>query len=66
MSTEEAGWPTDPPADHVFDESGVNLFTDELTNVDASEWDVDTAVLWGDEIDEADPGAATIDLDLFL
>ena len=66
MPSDGAGWPTDPPADQDFDASGVNLFTEELTNVDPSEWDVDTAVLWGDEIDEADLGAAPLDLDPFL
>ena len=65
MSSDRAGWAPDPPADQDFDVSGVNLFTAELTNVDASEWDVDTAVLWGEEIDEADPGAAQLGLDLF-
>lgn len=65
MSSDRAQWPTDPTADHDFDVSGENLFTAELTNVDASEWDIDTAVLWGEEIDEADPGVTQFGLDLF-
>jgi len=66
MSSDGAGWPTEPPADQDCDVSGANLFTDELTNVDASEWDVETADLWGDEIDEVASGAAPLGLDLFL
>ncbi|WP_188509292.1 hypothetical protein [Conyzicola nivalis] len=46
--------------------SDVNLFTDELTNVDASEWDLDTAVLWGNETNEPGLEAAPLGLDLFL
>jgi hypothetical protein len=26
-----------------------NLFTDEIENVNASDWDVDTALIWGDD-----------------
>lgn len=55
----------DPPPDHDFDVSGVGLFTEELANVDASEWDVDTATLWG-EIEEPNFGAAPPGPDLFL
>ena len=66
MSSDGAGWPTDSPADQDSDVSGVNLFTEELTNVDASDWDFDTAALWGDEIDGADFGAAPLGLDFYL
>lgn len=66
MSGDGASWPTGPPADHDFDVSGANLFTEELANVDATEWDVDTAALWGDAVDETDLGAAPLGPDLFL
>ncbi|GAB3606565.1 hypothetical protein GCM10027413_19740 [Conyzicola nivalis] len=66
MTSDGPGWLTDPPADRASDVSDVNLFTDELTNVDASEWDLDTAVLWGNETNEPGLEAAPLGLDLFL
>jgi hypothetical protein len=33
-----------------------NLFTEEIENVNASDWDVDTALIWGD-----DGGHAAVD-----
>lgn len=41
-----AGALSDPTAG---DPTAGNLFTAEIENVDASDWDVDTALLWGDE-----------------
>jgi len=66
MSSDGAAWPTNEPADQGFDLVHENLFTEELTNVDASEWDVDTADLWGAEIDDVDLGAAPFGPDLLL
>jgi hypothetical protein len=66
MSSDGAGWPGDDPPDHDFDLARENLFTEELTNVDASEWDVDTADLWGAEIGDAVLGAAPFGPELLL
>ena len=66
MSSDGAGWPSEQPLEQDIDLSLDNLFTEELTNVDASEWDVDTATLWGDEIDGADLGTAQPGPELLL
>lgn len=39
-------------ADALSDPIAANLFTDEIEHVDASDWDVDTALIWGDEVDD--------------
>jgi len=42
-----------------------NLFTDEIENVNASDWDVDTALIWGDDGEPAaldDSGAVDFPL----
>jgi len=39
----------DDPSDAFADPSASNLFAAELENVDASAWDVDTELIWGDE-----------------
>lgn len=41
-------------ADAVFDPAPANLFTDEIEHVVASDWDVDTALIWGDDVDALD------------
>ena len=66
MSGDGTGWALEPLDDHEPDVSGANLFTEELANVDASEWDVDTAALWGDEVDDTDLGDVPLGPDLFL
>ncbi|MFB7894222.1 hypothetical protein ACFC1I_18620 [Microbacterium sp. NPDC056044] len=33
----------------VEDDPFANMFTDEIVNVTASDWDVDADVLWGDD-----------------
>ncbi|GAA1532917.1 hypothetical protein HD600_001949 [Microbacterium ginsengiterrae] len=40
--------PWEGPADPFADPSGLNAFTQEIENVDASDWDVDSDSLWGD------------------
>ena len=54
------GWRHDlaePDAD-----PSANLFADEIENVDASDWDVDTALIWGDGGDSAGGGDLGIPL----
>jgi hypothetical protein len=50
------GTPTvdDPWATGDF---GTDMFSSEIANVDASDWDVDTDLIWGDD-DPADDGGA--------
>jgi hypothetical protein len=48
-------WGIDPP-DAYSDPTAANLFTAEIEHVDASDWDVDTALIWGDEIDDGGAG----------
>ena len=65
-----AGSPADPDDDldaDVWDddaEAGAdlapNLFSDEIENLDASDWDVDSALIWGDQGDAADAGGLDI------
>lgn len=49
----------DAPDDDApdIDISGANMFTEEIENVDASDWDVDSDLLWGN-----DGAEATIDI----
>lgn len=60
---EDESW--DAPLDPFADPAGVDMFTQEIENVDASDWDVDSASLWGDEgMDTgADLGDASFDID---
>ena len=37
-----------------------NLFSDEIESLDASDWDVDSTLIWGDQGDAADPGGFDI------
>ncbi|WP_396657594.1 hypothetical protein [Microbacterium sp.] len=37
---------------------GADMFSSEIANVDASDWDVDTDLIWGDDGDPADDGGA--------
>ena len=60
MSSDEFGRTGEPglgdePWDEPGDLSGMNMFTQEIENVDASDWKVDSDSLWGDE--EFDVGA---------
>ena len=57
----------DDPFDVFADPSASNLFSAELENVDASAWDVDTELIWGDDgrgpaVD--DDGATGLDFSL--
>lgn len=49
-------WADDLP-DAFGDAATMNWFSDEIENVSASDWDEDTAQIWGDE----DGGSATVD-----
>jgi hypothetical protein len=52
-------------AESLIDPSAANLFTAEIENVNASDWDVDTALIWGDDGgDDAVDGGETLGLDL--
>ena len=56
MASDEVGggpWEADP-ADAAFDPAPANLFTEEIEHLDASDWDVDTALIWGDDVDGLD------------
>jgi hypothetical protein len=57
-----ADGPWDAGSDDSFaDAAGANLFTAEIENVNAADWDeVDTALLWGDDggdVGGGDPSA---------
>lgn len=56
----------DEPADPFADPLSVNLFTQEIENVDTSDWDVDSDSLWGDAATDAvtDVGGGSFDIDL--
>ncbi|WP_157002779.1 hypothetical protein [Agromyces laixinhei] len=57
----DSAWESDP-ADVFSDPTAVNLFTAEIEHVDASDWDVDTALIWGDEVDDVvDSGGIGVD-----
>ncbi|MGO2746139.1 hypothetical protein [Microbacterium sp.] len=53
------------PDDASPDLTGMNMFTEEIQNVDASDWDVDSNSLWGDEGTDivADIGGGPFDID---
>ena len=65
-----AGSPADPDdeldADVWDDDAEVgtdlapNLFSDEIESLDASDWDVDSALIWGDPGGAADAGGFDI------
>jgi len=55
----------DDLTDPFADPAAANLFSAEIENVNASDWDVDTSVIWGDEAGSADiDGGDTLGLDL--
>ena len=55
----------DDIADPFADPASVNLFSAEIENVNASDWDVDTASIWGDEAGNGDvDGGEALGLDL--
>ncbi len=43
--------------DSSFDAFDADIFTREIENVSASDWDVDTDLLWGEPDAPDDPGA---------
>ncbi len=53
-------------ADPFADPATANLFSAEIENVNASDWDVDTASIWGDEAGSADidEGGESLGIDL--
>ncbi len=57
------GTPSD--GDETYDVSGANMFTEELENINASDWDVDSDLLWGDDGAEGtvDIGDGSFDTD---
>lgn len=65
-----AGSPTDPDDDldaDVWDDGAEvgadlapNLFSDEIESLDASDWDADSALIWGDQGDAAGAGGFDI------
>lgn len=65
-----AGSPADPDDDldadvwddeaEVGTELAPNLFSDEIESLDASDWEVDSALIWGDQGDAADAGGFDI------
>ena len=56
----------DDLTDSYADPGSANLFSAEIENVNASDWDVDTALIWGADGGEAatDGGGDTLGLDL--
>ena len=56
----------DDSADPFADPASANLFSAEIENVNASDWDIDTASIWGDEAGDADidGGGEALGLDL--
>lgn len=66
MSSDALG-PFDTPSDgdETYDISGANMFTEEIENINASDWDVDSDLLWGDDGAEAtvDIGDGVFDTD---
>ena len=52
VGLDDGVWEADP--DPVSDPAAANLFTAEIEHVDASDWDVDAALIWGDDIDDLD------------
>jgi hypothetical protein len=51
--------------DSSFDALSADAFTQEIENVSASDWDVDTDLLWGDPEPIDDPSADGIDPGFF-
>lgn len=49
--------------DSSFDVFGGDVFTREIENVSASDWDVDSDLLWGEPDAPDDPGADAIGAD---
>ena len=44
----------DALGDPFADPATANLFSAEIENVNASDWDIDTASIWGDEAGDTD------------
>lgn len=65
MHTESDGRSSESSAfdDSSFDGFGPDIFTREIENVSASDWDVDTDLLWGEPDVPDSPGADAIDTD---
>ncbi|MFD4420532.1 hypothetical protein ACFWN7_03380 [Agromyces sp. NPDC058484] len=66
----DAGW-TDGLADALSDPTAgdptaANLFTAEIENVDASDWDVDTELIWGEDGGDAIVDGGSLGLDFPL
>ena len=61
-----AGQWGDDFTDPFADPAATNLFSAEIENVNASDWDVDTDLMWGDDAGSAtiDDGGETLGLDL--
>lgn len=49
LAAEPPGELWDEPDDAFADLSGMKMFTQEIENVEASDWDVDSDSLWGEE-----------------
>ncbi|KDA06662.1 hypothetical protein DC31_08045 [Microbacterium sp. CH12i] len=56
---------SDDDLDDTFDFTGADMFTQEIENVNASDWDVDNDLLWGDggAADAIDIGDTAFDSD---
>ena len=50
--------------DPFADPASTNLFSAEIENVNASDWDVDTNLIWGDDGGDAVEGGEILGLDL--
>lgn len=66
FADEPSGDLWDEPDAAIADLTGMNMFVQEIENVETSDWDVDSDSLWGEEgvITAADIGDGAIDLDL--
>ena len=67
---DDGGWDADL-ADALSDPTAgdptaANLFSAEIENVNASDWDVDTALIWGDDGGDAVIDGGSIGLDFPL
>lgn len=59
------GEPSDDGDETNLDISGANMFTEELENINTSDWDIDSGQLWGDDGEDAaiDVGDGAVDSD---
>ena len=51
-------------ADPFADPASVNLFSAEIENVNASDWDLDSSQIWGDDGGDAVDGGDILGVDL--